>query len=163
MRMLWTTIFSISMPRISLTIFTLVFQIVLMAIMIKNGKLFLVVGQVNNMLFGIKIKGSVSLRLQIMTGTLGFLYPEYNSSIYIILRTQFDDLKKDFIVEVQDNYIRIFSFDEKEELVISLYDKRIRKSMLNTLVASGGFGGSGSMRIRGIVRKGNIMIPKRCL
>ena len=90
-------------------------------------------------------------------------YPEYTPTIYIILRTQFDDLKKDFIVEVQDNYIRVFfsNFGEKKELVISLYDQRIRKSMLNTLVASGGWSGSGSMRIRGILRKGNIMIPKK--
>ena len=82
---------------------------------------------------------------------------ECNFTIYIILRTQFDDLKKDFIVEVQDNYIKIFfsKFGEKMELVMSLFDQRIRKSMLNTLVASGGFKGSGSMHIRGVVRKGN--------
>ena len=86
-----------------------------------------------------------------------FLYLECNFTVYIILRTQFDDLKKDFIVEVQDNLIEIFfsKFGDKKELVMSLFDQRIRKSMLNTLVASGGFKGSGSMHIRGVVRKGN--------
>ena len=67
-------------------------------------------------------------------------------------RDEFEQLRDDFIVEVTDGNIAIYSsvFGRKIDLVIELNDDRIKKSELDTIVASGGFGGSGNMHIRGV-------------
>ena len=73
-----------------------------------------------------------------------------------VFRTQFDRLRQDFIIQVSNGNIGIYfsNFGEKAELVMELIDERIQKSLLNTLVASGGHGGFGTMRIRGIISQG---------
>jgi len=57
---------------------------------------------------------------------------------------QYDQLKKDFIVQVVDHNIAVYMSTvsgQKGELIIDWTDKRIKKSELNTLVASGGASG----------------------
>ena len=64
----------------------------------------------------------------------------------------YDQLKKDFIVQVTDGNISVYSskFGSKGNLVIELNDQRIKKSKLNTLVASGGWYRYGNLRFRGV-------------
>jgi len=64
----------------------------------------------------------------------------------------YNQLKKDFIVQVTDGNISVYSsnFGSKGNLVIELNDQRIQKSKLNTLVASGGWNGYGNLRFRGV-------------
>ena len=78
--------------------------------------------------------------------------------IRIIFRSEWDELKKDFIVEVSDAFIRIYFFDllfgAKGDLVFELNDERIKKSELDTIVATGGLwendSGSGPIHARGV-------------
>ena len=67
-------------------------------------------------------------------------------------RSQFIQLRKDFIVQVTDGNIGIYFSESgsKGDLVLELNDERIKKSELNTLVASGGYGGSGHMQFNGV-------------
>ena len=61
-------------------------------------------------------------------------------------------MKRDFVVQVDDSRIGIFfsNHGTKEDLVMEVSDKRIKKSTLNTLVATGGPNGSGNIHIRGV-------------
>ena len=71
-----------------------------------------------------------------------------------IFRSEWDELKKDFIVEVSDAYIRIYFSDltsgAKGDLVLELNDERIKKSELDTLVAAASTGGWGPIHVRGV-------------
>ena len=70
-----------------------------------------------------------------------------------IYRDEFNQLRRDFIVQVRDGNIGIYYaiFGVKSDLVFELNDERINKSELNTLVATGFRYGSGNMRIRGVI------------
>ena len=72
--------------------------------------------------------------------------------LLFLLRNSFDQLKEDFIVQVMDGYIGVYfsSSGIIGDLVIELKDERIKKSELDTLVATGDTTGSGEMRIRGV-------------
>ena len=65
---------------------------------------------------------------------------------------EFDQLRGDFIVQVTDGNIGIYfsALGFKGDLVFELNDTRIKKSELDTLVTTGGFGGSGNIHIRGV-------------
>ena len=55
-------------------------------------------------------------------------------------------------MQVTDGNIGIYSssLGVKSDLILELNDERINKSILDTIVVTGGFGGSGIMRIRGV-------------
>ena len=68
--------------------------------------------------------------------------------------SEFNLLKKDFILQVTDGKIAVYQSDSgrKGIRVMELNDQRIKKSKLNTLVASGGhwpLNGSGEIHFRG--------------
>ena len=69
-----------------------------------------------------------------------------------IFRDEFDQLKNDFIVQVTDGNIGIYfsNLGAKGDLVLQLNDDRINKSILDTLVVTGGYKGSGNIRVRGV-------------
>ena len=70
----------------------------------------------------------------------------------IEFRDEFDQLRGDFIVQVTDGNIAIYFsiLGYKSDLVLELNDERIKKAELDTLVTTGGFGGSGNIHIRGV-------------
>ena len=82
-----------------------------------------------------------------------------NGEIYKVLicflRSEFEQLKNDFIVQVCDGNIGIYhsNLGAKNHLVFELNDERINKSELDTIVATGLRNGSGNMRIRGVLGK----------
>ena len=68
-------------------------------------------------------------------------------------RTEYDQLRNNFIVQVVDGNIAVYWASEsgdKMGLVLDLTDTRIKKGELNTLVASGGWGGSGTLNFNGV-------------
>ena len=69
-----------------------------------------------------------------------------------IFREEFDQLRNDFIVQVTDGNIGIYfsNLGAKGDLVFELIDDRINKSILDTLVVTGGFKGSGNIHVRGV-------------
>lgn len=73
----------------------------------------------------------------------------------VTTKTAYDQLKEDFIVQVTDGKIAVYQSNSgrKGALVIELNDQRIKKSKLNTLVASGGkpaWGGEGYIQFNGV-------------
>ena len=73
--------------------------------------------------------------------------------------TKFNELRKDFIVQVIDGQIAVYKSDSgrKGDVVMKLNDSRIKKSELNTLVATGGRkewyrngGGAGYIQFNGV-------------
>ena len=69
-----------------------------------------------------------------------------------IFREEFDQLRNDFIVQVTDGNIGIYfsNLGAKGDLVFELNDDRINKSILDILVVTGGFEGSGNIHVRGV-------------
>ena len=70
-------------------------------------------------------------------------------------KTAYEQLREDFIVQVTDGSIAVYQSDSgrKGAVVIELNDQRIKKSELNTLVASGGspyWGGDGYIQFIGV-------------
>ena len=79
-------------------------------------------------------------------------YFSSQSFFQVIFRHEFDQWKQDFIVQVTDGNIGVYVAvqDAKGDLILELNDERIKKSELDTIVASGGWGGSGNIQIRGV-------------
>ena len=76
----------------------------------------------------------------------------------LILRTEFERQRTDFIIRIKDGNIAIYLSEMGMigALVLELNDQRIIKSELNTIVAAGGGAGwesSGDLRVRGICNK----------
>ena len=70
-------------------------------------------------------------------------------------KAAYEQLREDFIVQVTDGSIAVYQSDSgrKGALVIELNDQKIKKSELNTLVASGGspyWGGKGYIQFNGV-------------
>ena len=70
-------------------------------------------------------------------------------------KTAYEELREDFIVQVTDGSITVYQSNSgrKGDVVIELNDQRIKKSQLNTLVASGGkpaWGGAGNIQFNGV-------------
>ena len=64
---------------------------------------------------------------------------------------KYNELRNDFILQCTDGKIAVYQSDSgrKGILIIEFNDQRIKKSKLNTLVVSGGWGGSGDIHFRG--------------
>ena len=68
-------------------------------------------------------------------------------------RTQWEQVRDNLAVQVTDGNIAIYSANSdgtKADLLVELNDDTIVKSDLNTLTMTGGYGGSGFVRIRSI-------------
>ena len=68
-------------------------------------------------------------------------------------RTKWEEVRDNLAVQVRDGNIAIYSADSngiKQDLLVEWDDESIIKSDLNTLTVTGGFGGSGFARIRGV-------------
>ena len=76
----------------------------------------------------------------------------------LVFRFEFDILKEDFIIQVNDGNIAIYGSDMgmKGALILELNDERIIKSELDTVVVSGGgagFESSGDIRVRNVCKR----------
>ena len=68
-------------------------------------------------------------------------------------RELWERARDNFAVQLTDGMIAVYMADSdgvKGDMIVKLNDKRIIKSKLNTLTATGGWGGSGVARFRGI-------------
>ena len=66
-------------------------------------------------------------------------------------QAKFNQLRNDFILQCTDGKIAVYESDSgrKGILIMEFNDQRIKKSKLNTLAVSGGWGSSGDIHFRG--------------
>ena len=68
-------------------------------------------------------------------------------------RTRWEQVRNHFAVQVTDGYIALYETDYdgvKGNRIVWWNDDTIVKSELNTLTVSGGYGGTGVVRVRGV-------------
>ena len=68
-------------------------------------------------------------------------------------RTKWEEVRDSFAIQVRDGNIAIYSANPdgtKKDLIVEWDDETIVKAELNTLTVTGGFGGRGTARIRGV-------------
>ena len=70
-------------------------------------------------------------------------------------REQYEEVRKNFAVRMTDGNIALYSADSDgsiKDLIVEWNDDTIIKSYYNTLTVTGGWGGSGTARVRGVCR-----------
>ena len=79
-----------------------------------------------------------------------------------LLRDEFNKLKQDFIIEINDGLIQIYfsNLGNKKQLFLQLNAETIVKSKLNTLLVKGNSSGSGRIRLRGTGNFANTLCIK---
>ena len=68
---------------------------------------------------------------------------------------EYNQVRNNFIVQVTDGNIALYSADSdgnKKSLIVEWTNTGITKSYYKTLTVTGGFGGSGTVRVRGVCR-----------